>query len=152
MGIFNMSSKRIRFLMAKTGSDIHDRGARVVSMALRDAGVEVIYAGLFRTPDEIIEAAIQEDVDCIGVSILDGTHMTIVPELMQAAKQKEILDRIFIIGGAITAKEEIQLLKEYMSESIGVEDGEIIAASKGLHLYDYIWELAKLRTMKLDKD
>jgi len=103
---------RIRFLMAKTGSDIHDRGARVVSMALRDAGVEVIYAGLFRTPIEIIEAAIQEDVDCIGISILDGTHMTVMPKIMQIAKDRRIQDRVFIVGGAITTQEEIQQLKD----------------------------------------
>ena len=81
-------------------------------MALRDAGVEVIYAGLFRTPAEIIEAAIQEDVDCIGISILDGTHMTFLPEIMRIAKQKGIHDRLFIAGGSITSNEEIQQLKE----------------------------------------
>lgn len=107
-----MSSKRIRFLMAKTGTDIHDRGAKVVSLALRDAGVEVIFAGLFRTPEEIIEAAIQEDADCLGISILDGTHMTFVPEIMQIAKQRGIHDRLFIVGGAITSNEEIKTLKE----------------------------------------
>jgi methylmalonyl-CoA mutase C-terminal domain/subunit len=98
--------------MAKTGSDIHDRGAMVVSMALREAGVEVIYAGLFRTPVEIIEAAIQEDADCIGISILDGTHMTVMPEIMRIAKDRRIQDRVFIVGGAITAQEEIQQLKD----------------------------------------
>lgn len=98
--------------MAKTGSDIHDRGARVVSMALRDSGIEVIYAGLFRTPEEIIEAAIQEDADCIGISILDGTHMTFLPEIVRIATQKEIHDRLFLAGGAITSNEEIQKLKE----------------------------------------
>ena len=103
---------RIRFLMAKTGSDTHDRGAMVVSIALREAGVEVIYAGLFRTPVEIIEAAIQEDADCIGISILDGTHMVVIPEIMQIVKDRQIRDRVFIVGGAITAQEEIQQLKD----------------------------------------
>ena len=98
--------------MVKTGSDIHDRGARVVSMALRDAGIEVIYAGLFRMPEEIIEAAIQEDADCIGISILDGTHMTFLPEIMRIATQKGIQNRLFLVGGAITSNEEIQKLKE----------------------------------------
>lgn len=107
-----MPPKKIRFLMAKTGADIHDRGAKVVSLALRDAGVEVIYAGLFRTPDEIIEAAIQEDADCLGISILDGTHMIFIPEIMQIAKQRGIHDRLFIVGGAITSNEEIQKLEE----------------------------------------
>ena len=107
-----MYPTRIRLLMAKTGSDIHDRGAKVVSMALRDAGVEVIYAGLYRTPTEIIEAAIQEDANCIGLSILDGTHMTIIPEIMQIAKQNGINERLFIVGGAITSNEEVQTLKD----------------------------------------
>lgn len=103
---------RIRFLMAKTGLDIHDRGAMVVSMALREAGVEVIYAGLFRTPVEIIEAAIQEDADCIGISILDGTHMVVMPEIMQIARDRRIHDRVFIVGGAITSQDEILQLKD----------------------------------------
>ncbi|MFQ6124117.1 MAG: cobalamin B12-binding domain-containing protein [Candidatus Heimdallarchaeota archaeon] len=98
--------------MAKTGTDIHDRGAKVVSLALRDAGVEVIYVGLFRTPEEIIEAAIQEDADCIGISILDGTHMTYIPKIMQKAKERGIYDRLFIVGGAITSNKEIKMLKQ----------------------------------------
>ena len=120
---------RIRFLMAKTGSDIHDRGAMVVSMALRDAGVEVIYAGLFRTPVEIIEAAIQEDADCIGISILDGTHMAAMSEIMQIAKKRLIYERVFIVGGAITVQEEIQQLKNFGVTEVFVQGtplGELV--------------------------
>jgi methylmalonyl-CoA mutase C-terminal domain/subunit len=91
-----MSKKKIRFLMAKPGLDGHDRGAKVVSMALRDAGIEVIYTGLHQTPEQVVNAAIQEDVDFIGLSILSGAHMTLVPRIIKLAKENGIGIALFL--------------------------------------------------------
>ncbi|MHA1261583.1 MAG: cobalamin B12-binding domain-containing protein [Candidatus Freyarchaeota archaeon] len=108
-----MSKKRkIRFLMAKPGLDGHDRGAKVVSMALRDAGMEVIYTGLHQTPEQIVEAAIQEDVDVIGLSILSGAHMTLIPRVLELMKERGLQDRLVLAGGTIVLKEDIEKLKE----------------------------------------
>lgn len=108
-----MSKKRkIRFLMAKPGLDGHDRGAKVVSMALRDAGMEVIYTGLHQTPEQIVEAAIQEDVDVVGLSILSGAHMTLIPRVLELMKEKKISDRLVLAGGTIVLKEDIEQLKK----------------------------------------
>ncbi|MEX2705442.1 MAG: cobalamin B12-binding domain-containing protein [Candidatus Freyrarchaeum guaymaensis] len=108
-----MSKKRkIRFLMAKPGLDGHDRGAKVVSMALRDAGMEVIYTGLHQTPEQIVEAAIQEDVDVIGLSILSGAHMTLIPRVLKLMKERGLQDRLVLAGGTIVLKEDIEKLKE----------------------------------------
>jgi methylmalonyl-CoA mutase C-terminal domain/subunit len=109
--------KKIRVLIAKAGLDGHDRGAKVIAAALRDAGMEVIYTGLRQSPEMIVEAAIQEDVDIIGVSILSGAHMTIFPKIVNLLKEKGV-DDILVTGGGIIAEEEIAKLK-----SIGV--GEI---------------------------
>ncbi|MHA1578150.1 MAG: cobalamin B12-binding domain-containing protein [Candidatus Freyarchaeota archaeon] len=108
-----LSKKRkIRFLMAKPGLDGHDRGAKVVSMALRDAGMEVIYTGLHQTPEQIVEAAIQEDVDVIGLSILSGAHMTLIPRVLELMKERGLQDRLVLAGGTIVLKEDIEKLKE----------------------------------------
>lgn len=107
-----MSQRRIRFLMAKPGLDGHDRGAKVVSMALRDSGMEVIYTGLHQTPQQVVEAAIQEDVDIIGLSILSGAHMTLIPKIIELAKEKGIADRMILAGGTIVLREDIKKLKE----------------------------------------
>ncbi|MEM2143851.1 MAG: cobalamin B12-binding domain-containing protein [Candidatus Jordarchaeaceae archaeon] len=108
-----MSKRRkIRFLMAKPGLDGHDRGAKVVSMALRDAGMEVIYTGLHQTPEQIVEAAIQEDVDVVGLSILSGAHMTLIPRVLELMKEKKISDRLVLAGGTIVLKEDIEELKK----------------------------------------
>jgi methylmalonyl-CoA mutase C-terminal domain/subunit len=107
-----MSKKKIRFLMAKPGLDGHDRGAKVVSMALRDAGIEVIYTGLHQTPEQVVNAAIQEDVDFIGLSILSGAHMTLVPRIIKLAKENGIGDRFILAGGTIVIPEEIAELKK----------------------------------------
>jgi len=96
-----MTDKKIRVLIAKPGLDGHDRGAKVVARALRDAGMEVIYTGLRQTPEMIVEAAIQEDVDVIGLSILSGAHMTIVPRVMEGLKANGIDDVIVAVGGII---------------------------------------------------
>lgn len=105
------SSKPIRVLVAKPGLDGHDRGAKVVARALRDAGMEVIYTGLRQTPEQIVESAIQEDVDVIGLSILSGAHNVIFPRIMELLKEKNAFDIMVIAGGVIPA-EDIPCLRE----------------------------------------
>jgi methylmalonyl-CoA mutase C-terminal domain/subunit len=102
-------AKKIRVLVAKVGLDGHDRGAKVVAAALRDAGMEVIYTGLRKTPEMIVEAAIQEDVDAIGVSILSGAHMTIFPKILQLMKEKGLTDVLLFGGGIIPDKDKEEL-------------------------------------------
>ncbi|MEW6511522.1 MAG: cobalamin B12-binding domain-containing protein [Bacteroidota bacterium] len=99
-------NRRIRVLIAKVGLDGHDRGAKVVAAALRDAGMEVIYTGLRKTPEMIVEAALQEDVDAIGVSILSGAHMTIFPRIVALLKEKG-LDDVLLFGGGIIPDKDI---------------------------------------------
>ena len=102
---------KIRVLVAKAGLDGHDRGAKVVAAALRDAGMEVIYTGLRQTPEMIVSAAIQEDVNAIGISILSGAHMTIFPRILNLMKEKEV-DDILLFGGGIIPDEDLKKLKE----------------------------------------
>lgn len=102
---------KIRVLVAKAGLDGHDRGAKVVAAALRDAGMEVIYTGLRQTPEMIVEAAIQEDVDAIGISILSGAHMTIFPRILNLMKEKKV-DDILLFGGGIIPEDDLNKLKE----------------------------------------
>ncbi len=104
-------SKKIRVLVAKVGLDGHDRGAKVIAAALRDAGMEVIYTGLRKTPEMIVEAALQEDVDAIGISILSGAHMTIFPRTLELMKQKGLSD-VLLFGGGIIPEADIDRLKE----------------------------------------
>lgn len=106
-----MMERRIRVLVAKVGLDGHDRGAKVVAAALRDAGMEVIYSGLRKTPEVIVEAAAQEDVDAIGVSILSGAHMTIFPRVMTLLKEKGLGDVLLFGGGIIPDKDIDELAK-----------------------------------------
>ena len=109
----NMADKKkspIRVLIAKPGLDGHDRGAKVVARALRDAGMEVIYTGLHQTPEMIVRSAIQEDVQCIGMSILSGAHMTLFPEVIDLLK-KQAADDIVVFGGGIIPKDDIVKLK-----------------------------------------
>ncbi|MGC8594147.1 MAG: cobalamin B12-binding domain-containing protein [Candidatus Kryptoniota bacterium] len=103
--------RKIRVLVAKAGLDGHDRGAKVVAAALRDAGMEVIYTGLRQTPEMIVEAAIQEDVDAIGISLLSGAHMTIFPKVLKLMKEKGI-DDVLLFGGGIIPEKDIKALKE----------------------------------------
>jgi len=103
--------RKIRVLVAKAGLDGHDRGAKVVAAALRDAGMEVIYTGLRQTPEMIVDAAIQEDVDAIGISLLSGAHMTIFPKIMKLMKEKE-LSGVLLFGGGIIPEKDIEKLKE----------------------------------------
>lgn len=101
----------IRILIAKPGLDGHDRGAKVVSRALRDAGCEVIYSGLHQTPEQIVETAIQEDVDGVGLSVLSGAHMTLFPRIVELLQQREAED-IVVFGGGIIPDEDIPALKD----------------------------------------
>lgn len=98
-------------MVAKAGLDGHDRGAKVIAAALRDAGMEVIYTGLRQTPEMIVEAALQEDVDVIGISILSGAHMTVFPRVMTLMKEKG-LDDVLLTGGGIIPDDDIKKLKE----------------------------------------
>ncbi|HVL89072.1 MAG TPA: cobalamin B12-binding domain-containing protein [Actinomycetota bacterium] len=101
----------VRVVIAKPGLDGHDRGAKVVARALRDAGMEVIYTGLHQTPEMIVEAAIQEDADAIGLSIHSGAHMTLFPRVVELLKERGAND-IAVFGGGIIPKEDIPVLKE----------------------------------------
>lgn len=105
------SAPRIRVLIAKPGLDGHDRGAKVIARALRDAGMEVIYSGLHQTPEMIVRSAIQEDVQAIGMSILSGAHMTLFPEVIELLKKENAGD-IIVFGGGIIPKEDVLKLKE----------------------------------------
>jgi len=102
----NTRSTPIRVLVAKPGLDGHDRGAKIIARALRDAGMEVIYTGLRQTPEMIVSAAIQEDVDCIGLSILSGAHTSIVPRIHELLKAQHAEDILLILGGTIPAQDE----------------------------------------------
>jgi methylmalonyl-CoA mutase C-terminal domain/subunit len=104
------SNSPIRILIAKPGLDGHDRGAKVIARALRDAGMEVIYTGLHQTPEMIVRSAIQEDVQCIGMSILSGAHMTLFPEVISLLKEQKATD-ITVFGGGIIPKDDVQKLK-----------------------------------------
>jgi methylmalonyl-CoA mutase C-terminal domain/subunit len=103
-------AKKIRILVAKPGLDSHDRGAKVVARALRDAGMEVIYTGLRQTPEQIAETVLQEDVDVLGLSILSGAHMTLFPRIMDLLKQKGLSD-VLVFAGGIIPEEDIHALR-----------------------------------------
>ena len=111
-----MSQSKIRILIAKAGLDGHDRGAKIITRALRDAGFEVIYTGLHQTPEEIVEAALQEDVDAIGVSLLSGAHNFLFPEIIKTLKDKG-LEELVVFGGGIIPDEDISGLNK-----IGVKE------------------------------
>lgn len=106
-----MSEKRIRVLVAKPGLDGHDRGAKVIAQAFRDGGMEVVYTGLRQTPEQIVSAALQEDVDVVGMSILSGAHATLFPEVVNLLREKGAGD-ILVVGGGIIPEEDIPALKE----------------------------------------
>src|SRR5499425_755343 len=106
-----MDKRKIRILVAKPGLDGHDRGAKVVARALSDAGFEVIYTGLHQTPEMIAVAAVQEDVDAVGLSIMSGAHMTLFPAVMEALKARGA-DDVVVFGGGIVPEEDIVALKQ----------------------------------------
>ena len=113
-----MDSK-IRVLVAKPGLDGHDRGAKIVARGLRDAGFEVIYTGLHQTPEQVVEAAIQEDVDIIGISLLSGAHMTIFPRILELLKESDIEDITVLGGGIIPEEDAVRLRRLGVTELFG---------------------------------
>jgi methylmalonyl-CoA mutase C-terminal domain/subunit len=113
------SAKKIRVLVAKPGLDGHDRGAKVIARALRDAGMEVIYTGLRQTPEMIVNAALQEDVDVIGLSILSGAHNAIIPRVMDLMKQHKMDDVIVVLGGTIPQQDLPQLTQAGVAAVFG---------------------------------
>lgn len=120
--------RKIRVLVAKPGLDGHDRGAKVVANALRDAGMEVIYTGLHQTPELIAESAVQEDVDVVGLSILSGAHLTMFPRLLELLEEKGA-EHIHVIGGGIIPDEDIKKLEEVGVKKIfgpGTDTGDIV--------------------------
>jgi len=104
-------NRPIRVLVAKVGLDGHDRGAKIIATSLRDAGMEVIYTGLRQTPEMVVNAALQEDVDAIGISILSGAHMTVFPKVIQLMKEKE-MDDVLLTGGGIIPDDDMQQLNK----------------------------------------
>jgi 2-hydroxyisobutanoyl-CoA mutase small subunit len=116
-----VATQVIRVLIGKIGLDGHDRGVRIVARALRDAGMEVIYSGLHRTPEEVVEAAIQEDVDVIGVSILSGAHMTIFQRLLKLLNARNVTD-ILVVGGGVIPDEDVTALKALGVREIMLQD------------------------------
>jgi len=114
-----LSKKKIRVLVAKPGLDSHDRGAKVVARALRDAGMEVIYTGLRQTPEQIVETVLQEDVDVLGLSILSGAHMTLFPKIIELMEKKGLNDVLVFAGGIIPEEDILPLKKLGVKEIFG---------------------------------
>jgi methylmalonyl-CoA mutase, C-terminal domain len=104
--------RKIRVVIAKAGLDGHDRGAKIIARALRDAGMEVIYTGLHQTPEQIVETAIQEDADAVGISILSGAHMTLIPRVLEGLKENDVEDVLVLVGGTIP-KPDVEELKRH---------------------------------------
>jgi methylmalonyl-CoA mutase C-terminal domain/subunit len=127
------TKRKIRVVVAKPGLDGHDRGAKIIARALRDAGMEVIYTGLHQTPEQIVETVIQEDAHAVGLSILSGAHMTLVPRVLELLKEKEAGDIVVIAGGTIPADDIAELKKLGVSEVFtpGASTQEIIDFVRG---------------------
>ena len=117
----NTPSPPIRVLIAKLGLDGHDRGAKIVARCLRDAGMDVIYTGLHRTPDEVVMAAIQEDVDILGVSLLSGAHMTLIQKVISLLEENESLDIMVVVGGVIP-DEDLEELRRMGVKDVLLQD------------------------------
>jgi methylmalonyl-CoA mutase C-terminal domain/subunit len=115
------SRERIRVIIAKVGLDGHDRGVKIVARTLRDAGMDVIYTGLHRTPEEVVEAAVQEDADVIGVSILSGAHMTVFPRIVQLLRERDA-DDILVVGGGVIPDDDLPKLREAGVREILLQD------------------------------
>jgi methylmalonyl-CoA mutase, C-terminal domain len=105
-------ARKIRVVIAKPGLDGHDRGAKIIARALRDAGMEVIYTGLHQTPEQIVETAVQEDADAVGISILSGAHMTLVPRILELLKENEVEDVLVVVGGTIPREDAEELERQ----------------------------------------
>src|SRR3954462_831021 len=117
-----------RVIVAKPGLDGHDRGAKIVARALRDAGFEVIYTGLHQTPEQIVETAIQEDADAVGISILSGAHMTLVPKILAGLRETGAEDVLVVVGGTIPAEDSAELKSQGVAEIFtpGAPTAEIV--------------------------
>jgi methylmalonyl-CoA mutase cobalamin-binding domain/chain len=115
------AQERIRVIIAKVGLDGHDRGVKIVARTLRDAGMDVIYTGLHRTPEEVVDAAVQEDVDVIGVSILSGAHMTVFPRIVKLLRERGA-DDIAVVGGGVIPDDDLPKLKEAGVREIMLQD------------------------------
>ena len=110
---------KIRVVVAKPGLDGHDRGAKIIARALRDAGMEVIYTGLHQTPEQIVETVIQEDADAVGVSILSGAHMTLVPRIVELLRGQGADDVLVVVGGTIPSEDAVELKRRGVAEVFG---------------------------------
>ncbi len=108
--------RTIRVVIAKPGLDGHDRGAKIIARSLRDAGMEVIYTGLHQTPEQIVETAIQEDADAVGISILSGAHMTLVPRIVEGLRENDAGDVLVVVGGTIPSEDADELKRLGVSE------------------------------------
>ena len=108
--------RKIRVVIAKPRLDGHDRGAKIIARALRDAGMEVIYTGLHQTPEQIVETAIQEDADAVGISILSGAHMTLVPKILEGLKKNGVDDVVVVVGGTIPKPDVEELKRQGVAE------------------------------------
>jgi 2-hydroxyisobutanoyl-CoA mutase small subunit len=129
-----MPDRPIRVLIAKVGLDGHDRGAKVVARCLRDAGMEVIYTGLHRTPEEVVASAVQEDVDVLGISLLSGAHMTLVPKIVELMRQARADDVRLVVGGVVP-DDDVPALRAMGVADVILQDtppDEIVARVRGL--------------------
>jgi methylmalonyl-CoA mutase C-terminal domain/subunit len=108
--------RKIRVVIAKPGLDGHDRGAKIIARALRDAGMEVVYTGLHQTPEQIVETAIQEDADAVGVSILSGAHMTLIPRILDLLRENGAEDVVVVVGGTIPTDDARELKEQGVAE------------------------------------
>lgn len=113
-----MGNKKIRVLVAKPGLDGHDRGVKVVARSLRDAGLEVIYTGLHQTPNQVVEVALQKDIDVIGISVLSGAHMTLVPEIRKMLNENDMNNVLFLVGGIIPEDDAEELISGGFADQI----------------------------------
>jgi methylmalonyl-CoA mutase C-terminal domain/subunit len=129
-----MTAKRqVRVVIAKPGLDGHDRGAKIIARALRDAGMEVIYTGLHQTPEQIVETAIQEDADAVGISILSGAHMTLVPKILEGLRANGLEEILVVVGGTIP-RDDVAALKEQGVAEVftpGAPVSDIVAFLRG---------------------
>jgi methylmalonyl-CoA mutase C-terminal domain/subunit len=127
------TTRTIRVVVAKPGLDGHDRGAKIIARALRDAGMEVIYTGLHQTPEQIVETAIQEDADAVGISILSGAHMTLVPKILDGLRENGAEDVVVVVGGTIP-NEDADELRELGVAAVfgpGASTNEIVEFVRG---------------------
>ena len=126
-------ARKTRVVIAKVGLDGHDRGAKVIARALRDAGMEVIYTGLHQTPEQIVETVIQEDADAVGVSILSGAHMTLIPRILELLRDREVDDVLVLVGGTIPTDDAAELKEQGVAEIFtpGAPTGAIVDFLRG---------------------